>query len=254
MRLMQLLDRDAFPDESSVTQRAGRPFVIRTEKRVAIDAEGKPLFKPRMTRLQAVAWQDRACARSSSLYEAVTDYVRHGYNQAHGGEAAAHRLPDDPDAAAGDLQHGGHPHDAGEAAGAAGSAAAAAIVVRDGRRWTNGPSWTARTRWISPCRRSGLGRMEKAEVELLLDLARETEAQGTDAKAEALLELIYKLQQEENDPELKVLIFTEFVPTQAMLADFLESRGFSVATAERQHGSGSARQGAAGVLARRAQS
>ncbi|MFY1975717.1 helicase-related protein, partial [Achromobacter dolens] len=29
---------------------------------------------------------------------------------------------------------------------------------------------------------------------------------------------------------LKVLIFTEFVPTQAMLADYLESRGFSVTT------------------------
>ena len=72
--------------------------------------------------------------------------------------------------------------------------------------------------------------MEKAEVDTLLELARSTEAQGTDAKAEALLELIYKLQQEENDPELKVLIFTEFVPTQTMLAAFLKSRGFSVAT------------------------
>ena len=70
---------------------------------------------------------------------------------------------------------------------------------------------------------------EKSEVEMLLDLARETEAIGTDAKAEALLELIYKLQQEENDPLLKVLIFTEFVPTQAMLAGLLTSRGFSVA-------------------------
>jgi superfamily II DNA/RNA helicase len=70
---------------------------------------------------------------------------------------------------------------------------------------------------------------EKAEVEMLLSLARETEAQGTDAKAEALLELIYKLQQEENDPTLKVLIFTEFIPTQAMLAAFLQSRGFSIA-------------------------
>lgn len=35
---------------------------------------------------------------------------------------------------------------------------------------------------------------------------------------------------EENDSELKVLVFTEFIPTQAMLAEFLESRGFSVAT------------------------
>lgn len=64
---------------------------------------------------------------------------------------------------------------------------------------------------------------------MLLGLARETESQGTDAKAEALLELIYRLQQEENDPQLKVLVFTEFVPTQTMLAAFLESRGFSVA-------------------------
>ena len=65
---------------------------------------------------------------------------------------------------------------------------------------------------------------------LFRSLARETEAQGTDAKAEALLELIYKLQQEENDPALKVLVFTEFVATQAMLAGFLESRGFAVMT------------------------
>ena len=71
--------------------------------------------------------------------------------------------------------------------------------------------------------------MEKAEVATLLELARATEGQGTDAKAEALLELIYKVQQEENDPALKVLVFTEFVPTQAMLTQFLESRGFSVA-------------------------
>jgi hypothetical protein len=62
-----------------------------------------------------------------------------------------------------------------------------------------------------------------------INLARQTESSGSDAKAEALLELIYKLQQEENDPALKVLVFTEFVPTQAMLAGLLESRGFSVA-------------------------
>ena len=47
--------------------------------------------------------------------------------------------------------------------------------------------------------------LEKSEVETLLALARSTEAAGTDAKAESLLELIYKLQQEEGDPALKVL-------------------------------------------------
>ena len=34
-----------------------------------------------MTRLHPVAWQDRHAAQQN-LYEAVTDYVRHGYNQA----------------------------------------------------------------------------------------------------------------------------------------------------------------------------
>jgi hypothetical protein len=81
MRLMQLIDRDTFPDENSVQQDRVRPFVIRTEKRAAIDAEGRPLFRPRITRLHAVAWQHRHAAQHR-LYEAVTDYVRHGYNQA----------------------------------------------------------------------------------------------------------------------------------------------------------------------------
>ena len=226
MRLMQPLDRDAFPDDGSVTRERVQPFVIRTEKRLAINAEGQPLFKPRLTRLQAVAWESRHVAQRR-LYEAVTDYVRHGYNQAmaakqrHVGflmilmqrlvtsstaairatlekrQAALENPPAQMDLA---------PVDIAEWAELDGQAQA--DVAFDAAGWA----------------------LEKGEVETLLDLARETEATGTDAKAEALLELIYKLQQEEGDPALKVLIFTEFVPTQAMLADYLESRGFSVAT------------------------
>ncbi len=226
MRLMQLLDRDSFPDESSVGRERVRPFVIRTEKRAAIDAEGQALFKPRVTRLQAVAWQARHNAQQR-LYEAVTDYVRHGYNQAlvakqrHIGflMILMQRLV---------------------------TSSTAAIRTTLERRLlaletpqpqaslfenTEPDDWAeldGQSQVDIAVNANGLA-LEKSEVELLLDLARETEAAGTDAKAEALLELVYKLQQEENDPALKVLVFTEFVPTQAMLAGFFESRGFSVA-------------------------
>ncbi|MGA7878123.1 MAG: C-terminal helicase domain-containing protein, partial [Desulfoferrobacter sp.] len=44
----------------------------------------------------------------------------------------------------------------------------------------------------------------------------------------ALLDWLYRLQSEEGDPELKALVFTEFVPTQEMLRRFLTERGFSV--------------------------
>ena len=70
---------------------------------------------------------------------------------------------------------------------------------------------------------------ERAEVKLLLEAAARCEQIGPDAKAEALLDWLYRLQSEEGDPELKALVFTEFVPTQEMLRRFLTERGFSVA-------------------------
>jgi len=226
MRLMQLLDREAFPDEGSINRDRVRPFVIRTEKRAAIDAEGQPLFKPRSTRLQAVAWQDRHAAQQR-LYEAVTDYVRHGYNQAMAAKQRhigflmilMQRLVTSSTAAIrATLEKRQAVLEAPQA-----QASLFEAVAPDEWAELDGQS-----QLDIAVQASGWER-EKSEVEMLLDLARETERQGTDAKAEALLELIYKLQQEENDPQLKVLVFTEFVPTQAMLAEFLKSRGFSVA-------------------------
>lgn len=71
---------------------------------------------------------------------------------------------------------------------------------------------------------------EGSQVETLLDAAVRCEQGGPDAKAEALIDWIYELQAEEDEPDLKVLIFTEFVPTQQMLKGFLEARGISVVT------------------------
>lgn len=226
-RLMQLLDRDSFPDESSVSSERVRPFVVRTEKRVAIDAEGKPLFKPRMTRLHPVAWQDRH-ASQQKLYEAVTEYVRHGYNQAmvtkqrHIGflMILMQRLVTSSTAAIRATL------EKRQALLKQPQLQPSLFETADVDEWAELDGQTQ----VDLAIQTKGWEMEKAEVDTLLDLARATEAQGTDAKAEALLELIYKLQQEENDPELKVLVFTEFVPTQAMLADFLDSRGFSVVT------------------------
>ena len=227
MRLMQLLDRDAFPDEGSVSRERVQPFVIRTEKRAAINAEGQPLFRPRLTRLHAVAWQARHAAQQQ-LYEAVTDYVRHGYNQAL---AAKQR-------------HVGFLMILMQRLVTSSTAAIRATLEKR-QAVLDTPQPQARLfDTLSPddwadldgeaqvdlaLQANGL-ELEKSEVETLLALARSTEAAGTDAKAESLLELIYKLQQEEGDPALKVLVFTEFVPTQAMLAEYLESRGFAVAT------------------------
>ena len=215
MRLMQLLDREAFPDESSVSRDRVRPFVIRTEKRASINAEGQPLFKPRVTRLQAVAWQARHGSQQR-LYEAVTAYVRHiGFLM-----ILMQRLVTSSTAAIRTTL------EKRQALLEAPQPQANLFENTSADEWADLDGQSQ----VDLAMQSSGWELEKSEVEMLLELARETEAAGTDAKAEALLELIYKLQQEEGDPALKVLIFTEFVPTQAMLAHFLESRGFSVTT------------------------
>ncbi len=224
LRLMQLLDREAFPGEESIDRDRVAPYVVRTEKRLAIDNEGNPLFKPRQTRLVTVDWQPKHDAQRQ-LYEAVTDYVRHGYNQAlkskqrHIGflmvlmqrlvtsstaaiaATLARRLQALEDTP---VQLSLVPDvDAGDLADMDGQSQLDELVD-----W---PGW----------------RSEKAEVATLLRLA-ELALGTTDAKVDALLDHIHRFQREEDDPDLKVLIFTEFVPTQAMLASQLRDRGMEV--------------------------
>ena len=226
-RLIGFLDADALLGDDAISREAVAPFVIRTEKRRAIDAEGNPLFKPRFTQLVPIEW-GAGHAEQRALYDAVTEYVRDGYNRAIKekqtavgflmilmqrlitSSTAAIRTSLERRLAVLDLPQGQlslFPEDVGD-------------------------DWSTLTGQqqldtILKTRLKGL-KDERKEVELLLSATRRCEASGPDVKAEALLQRIQQQQREENDPTLKVLIFTEFVPTQAMLADFLEHRGFTV--------------------------
>ena len=226
-RLIGFLDADALPGDDAISREAVAPFVIRTEKRRAIDAEGNPLFKPRFTQLVPIEW-GAAHAEQRALYDAVTEYVRDGYNRAIKekqtavgflmilmqrlitSSIAAIRTSLERRLAVLDLPQGQlslFPEDVGEDWSAL-----------DGQQQLD---------TILRTRLKGL-KDERKEVELLLSAARRCEASGPDVKAEALLERIQQQQREENDPTLKVLIFTEFVPTQVMLSEFLSRRGFTV--------------------------
>ncbi len=227
-RLMSLLDPDAFPDEESISRERVRPYVIRTEKRRAVDLDGKPLFQPRRTELAPVAWQAHHRAQQA-LYEAVTEYVREGYNQAMR-EKRRHigflmilmqrLVASSTRAVRATLERRlevlGTPEEPLPLFPELGEEDWAEL---DGEEQVE---TLMRTRALAR-------KNERAEVRRLLELARRCEAQGPDAKAEALLEWIYRLQAEEGDPDLKVLVFTEFVATQDMLCEFLEARGFRAA-------------------------
>ena len=226
-RLVSLLDAQAFPDVGSVTKDRVRPYVIRTEKRRAITSEGKPLFKPRKTELAPVSWGETH-QDQKLLYEAVTEYVREGYNQAMIEKRSyigflmilMQRL-------------------------VVSSTAAIRTTLERRLEALEAPQeqlplfpMYAEDEWADLDGQEQIETLlttrlralknERAEVKLLLKATTRCMQSGSDAKAEALLDRLYKLQAEEGDPDVKVLVFTEFVSTQQMLQQFLTDRGFQV--------------------------
>jgi SNF2 family DNA or RNA helicase len=227
-RLISLLDKAAFPDAASVKRERLEPYLARTEKRRAIDAEGNPLFKPRRTQLLGVAWNDRH-ALQKKLYESVSEYVQLGYNQALREKKVylgfllllmQRLVTSSTNAIRATLERRLEVlHASDEQMTLFPIGLEEEWADMDGQEQVDA---------LLKIRIKALGN-EKREVEALLELARHAESAGPDAKAETLLDLIYDLQRSEDDPELKILVFTEFVPTQEMLRSFLEHRGFNVA-------------------------
>jgi superfamily II DNA or RNA helicase len=226
-RLVSLIDAQEFPDISSVTRERVQPHVIRTEKRRAIDADGKPLFKPRRTQLAPISWEERH-RNQQLLYEAVTEYVREGYNQAMREKRSyigflmilmQRLVVSSTSAIRTTLERRLE-------ALAAPQEQLTLFPLTSEEEWADLDGQEQ----IDVLLRTRLKALknERAEVKLLLEAAARCEEIGPDAKAEALLDWLYRLQSEESDPELKVLVFTEFVPTQEMLRRFLTERGFSV--------------------------
>lgn len=226
-RVVSLLDAQEFPNVDSVTRERVQPHVIRTEKRRAIDAQGKPLFKARWTQLVPVSWQERH-RDQELLYKAVTEYVREGYNQAvrekrsyigflmilmqrlvvSSTSAIRTTLEKRLDALAAPEEQ------------------LSLFPSYTEEEWAD-LDGQEQMETLLHTRFKAL-KNERAEVKFLLQAAANCEQASPDAKAEALLDWLYRLQSDEGDPELKALIFTEFVPTQEMLSRFLSERGFLV--------------------------
>ena len=225
-RVMALLDREEFITSASIRKEKVAPFVIRTEKRRAINEKGDPLFMPRLTKLMPVRWEEKHKLQKH-LYESVTEYVRLGYNQAMRQNRQylgflmilmQRLVTSSTQAIATALERRLEALQATNLTAPDEEPPEANIEEQDSQEQMDE---------LLAVRMAGL-QNEKEEVKMLLEIARHCRALGPDARAETLLDILYENQREENNPELKYLIFTEFVPTQNMLRDFLEQHGFSV--------------------------
>ena len=226
LRLVRLLDEEAFPNARSIVKEQVAPYLIRTEKREAIDNNGNLLFKGRVTHLMTLNWDGRHTLQRE-LYEKVTQYVAKTYNKALRNKKRNMCL--------------------------------IFLLIIMQRMVT---SSTAAVRQSLERRlevlkeqRTKLGSLTEAdladidieegveealeaisldteeeilELEEIIAVARQAEFQHPDVKVETLLDTVDELLSEDRDQ--KIIIFTEFVATQRYLQRILTAKGYTVTT------------------------
>ena len=221
MRLMRLLDEEAFPNIQAIVREQVAPFLIRTEKRQAVDNEGNPLFKKRHTQVMEIEWQPRHDLQRI-LYEEVTEYVRNGYNKAIRERKnyigflmiLFQRMVSSSTTAITDamqrriqvlehqeeLLHSGNYNELVEADAEESFQEAITLLSMNTRE-------------------------EIEQLTRLVSLARQASNECQDAKQENLLHLLEKIRREE--PEAKIILFTEFVATQEAIQEIAEYNGIT---------------------------
>ena len=224
LRLIRLLDADAFPNAKSIVREQVAPFLIRTEKREAIDNNGNLLFKNRITHLVTISWDERNNLQRE-LYEMVSSYVAKTYNKALRNRKKnmcliflliiMQRMVTSSTAA-----------------------------IRQSLERRLNVLMEQRT-CVGNLREEDLDELniedgvedaieaisldmelEIEELKQIISLAKQAQFQNQDAKVEPLLNEIDAILSE--DRTQKVIIFTEFVATQTYLQELLVNRGYTV--------------------------
>ena len=225
-RLLQLMDADAFSGEGMPCIEDIQPYVKRSEKRFAVDYDGKKLFNERTTVRLDVLLDPLRHAAQIALYKHITDYVRICFGRAKSAKRNATGLvmvmlqklaSSSTDAILSALRtrlyrlENGEDEDNLDGYGLDGS-----LDYEDDELDVSDYSVEHTS--------SGL----KTEIEMLQKLVEEAEqcrATETDAKATALMEKIYSLRSSGIEANNKVLVFTEFRQTQDFLIRVLNEQG-----------------------------
>lgn len=224
LRLVRLLDEDAFPNAKSIVKEQVAPFLIRTEKREAIDNNGNRLFKNRNTHLIELTWDSRHTLQRQ-LYEQVSDYVSKTYNKALRNRKKnmcliflliiMQRMVTSSTAAI--KQSLSRRLD---------------VLLRQATKLANLSEEDLADLDIEDGSEDALEAIsldmdeETQQLQELIETAKQAEYQYPDVKIEKLEEIVDELLSEDSDQ--KIIIFTEFVATQEYLQEVLSRKGYTV--------------------------
>jgi superfamily II DNA or RNA helicase len=223
LRLIRLVDEKAFPNINAIVKEQVAPYVIRTEKREAIDNNGNKLFKNRITKAIELHWDERH-SMQRRLYEMVSDYVSKNYNKAMRNRGKnmwfvfllimMQRLVTSSTSAVRESME-----------------RRVKILEEQAFKYQSMSEEEFAEMELEENMEDAIAAIsldikeEIAQLNDIIAVAKQAEFQYLDVKVEPLLEIIDDLFAE--DRQRKVIIFTEFVATQSYLVKLLKDRGYS---------------------------
>lgn len=224
LRLVRLLDEDAFPNAKSIVKEQVAPYLIRTEKREAIDNNGNKLFKNRITNLVTLEWDERHTLQRE-LYERVSSYVFKSYNKALRNKKKnmcliflliiMQRMVTSSTAAVKQSLE-----------------RRLKVLLNQSTRVGSLTEEDLDELDIEDGVEEALEAIslnmneEIEELQEIIAVAKQAEFQHPDVKVEKLIDTIDEIFSEEHDS--KIIIFTEFVATQQFLQKLLVGKGYTV--------------------------
>ena len=232
-RILGLLDSDAFTGDGMPSIAELEPYVVRTEKDRQLTT-GKPLFNKRRTERVVALYDSIRHSKQNSLYEEVTNYIIHGFNLAQQTKNTSYgfvmvlfqRLMSSSTQAILDAIQKRVERLSAEKDEINKAIASQQLLISG---FGNQIEFDFDDKVITTLTNSKAAYdTELDELKKILQSAKNCVENERDAKFEYLLERLHLLKLEENNQDLKFLIFTEFTSTQKMLQNELTNRaGFS---------------------------
>lgn len=231
-RIMKLLDNNAFSGEAAPTLEELEPYVVRTEKRQAIDYSGKPLFNKRKTERLVAEYDNSRHKLQQELYESVTEYVKKGFDLATKTKNTSYAfvmtlfqrmMSSSTQAILDAIEKRANRLEAEKSQNVTHEHIAQKLIEEDEDAQLSLDFEEKVNEQIQNT--AAAYETELLELKDLLLEAKHCRANEVDVKFEYLLNKLDELKKKENDMDLKFIIFTEFTSTQQMLCEELANRG-----------------------------
>ncbi len=237
--LLNLIDPYLFYKGCEITPEIVKKVTVRNNKRAAVDFEGNRLFKQRLTSLYMIKRDEEKDKLELDLYNAVTEYISQYYDMAErdqnrtlmfllliyqrmvssSSQAILNALANRMNALLATKEQLEQPEDDNSEIG-------------DEEIYDLFTEDQLQSLEIKEAKRQKLRKIDDIETEInrlqkCISLAKRASTGRNDLKFRKLLEIINDFIMQENRPNLKFIIFTEFLETQTYIQDSLESLGYS---------------------------